>query len=888
MRKTVLLLGLFLLSFPLFAQNYWQKTNLAGKQIKKENVNLAVDGLYSVDLTSLKAQLKSAPDRNSKGSPIIIYIPTTEGKIERFSVYHAPVMEKSMEDEYDLHSYAGTGIDDDKKYIRFNTSPTQFNSMIIDGKGKMQFIDPYTEDKSVYSVRERDYKGMKDFKCDTPVDSISLKTGTTHKTLSSDQKFRTYRLALSTTGEYTQIFGGTTAGALQQMNTTMTRVNGIYEKELAVNLIIQNFSTIIYTNAATDPYSNASSMNNWNMELQRTLTQVVGEANYDIGHLFGASGGGGNAGCIGCVCISPTIVDGVPTDEGKGSGFTSPATANQPYGDDFDVDFVAHEMGHQLGANHTFSFQLEGTGVNMEPGSGSTIMGYAGITNYNVQAHSDDYFHNASIAQISTNLQSKSCGTVDILPNNPPVVTVNGSSVTIPKGTRFYLDAAGTSDPDGDALTYCWEQNDNATSTVTTVSPTQTSGPIFRSFLPTTSTKRYFPALTSNASSPSTWETVSNVARTLNFRVTVRDNNANKPQTSYGDKQVIVSTAGGPFIITSPTLNYSVAKGGTVTVKWDVANTTASPFNTQNVKISLVTDNGNTIETLADNVPNNGEASVTLPSSVSAEKAKIMVEAVGNVFLALSDNFSIGYEAISTCKDYTYSGPAITIPDGSSQFTVVSVNIPTSDIGELNSIKASVNIDHQDISNLAIILQSPSPNWAQSILWNTNCYIPPTLYAGLNVTFDDNGTTRVCASPTVGNIKPVQALSNLYRNDYQGNWLLGVRDGYTGSTGKLNSFTLNICSITYKTLSTNEVETMESSLKVYPNPSSGKFQVNVGNETIKGKVTVKVYNMAGALLLQTQEINPEFSVDLTNQPAGVYILNLEINGKKVSKKLIKN
>ncbi len=195
----------------------------------------------------------------------------------------------------------------------------------------------------------------------------------------------------------------------------MTRVNGVFEKDFALHLNVQDLPGLIFFNAATDPYSDAADMDNWNVELQQTLTNTPGVGNdaYDIGHLFGASGGGGNAGCIGCVCINPASAD----DTAKGSGFTSPANG-QPEGDAFDIDYVAHEMGHQLGANHTFSHGLESSGVNVEPGSGSSIMGYAGITgpNTDVQANSDAYFHNVSIRQVQTNLLEKTCDVETPLP----------------------------------------------------------------------------------------------------------------------------------------------------------------------------------------------------------------------------------------------------------------------------------------------------------------------------------------------------------------------------------------------------------------------------------------------------------------------------------------
>ena len=221
---------------------------------------------------------------------------------------------------------------------------------------------------------------------------------------SNTGEIRTLRLAQSNNGEYANFFGASTVGTpadtaivLAAFNGTLTRANGTYEKDLAVHLnLIANTTAVIYYNPATDPYS---TLGNWNNELQAALAANIGAANYDIGHMFGASGGGGNAGCIGCVCSA---------DDTKGRGITSPADGI-PMGDNFDIDYVVHEVGHQLGANHTFSHSLEGSGTNKEVGSGITIMGYAGITGFDVAPHSIDIFHQASIAQIQANLPTRPC-----------------------------------------------------------------------------------------------------------------------------------------------------------------------------------------------------------------------------------------------------------------------------------------------------------------------------------------------------------------------------------------------------------------------------------------------------------------------------------------------
>ena len=304
---------------------------------------------------------------------------------------------------------------------------------------------------------------------------------------SNTGQIKTMRLAQSCNGEYSNFFGAFNSGqvalVLAAFNATLTRCNGCYEKDLAIHLnLIANTTAVIYYDPATDPYT---TLNSWNAQLQATLTANIGEANYDIGHMFGASGGGGNAGCIGCVCVNGS----------KGSGITSPADAI-PMGDNFDIDYVVHEVGHQMGANHTFSHTLEGTGQNKEVGSGITIMGYAGITSQDVAPHSIDIYHETSIAQIQANMAGKTCPiTTTMTVNHPPVVAAV-SNFTIPISTPFTLTGSAT-DPEGDPLTYCWEQNDNSTTSgnASVASPTKLTGPNWLSFSPTASPTRIFPKL---------------------------------------------------------------------------------------------------------------------------------------------------------------------------------------------------------------------------------------------------------------------------------------------------------------------------------------------------------------------------------------------------------
>lgn len=658
---TSLLCGL--MTTAAFAQ--WSPTSMQGEKIRTAS---NVKSYYSLDLNAMRSKLANAQETGSNAVPVEIKLPTLNGKIERFAVYSSPVVVKSIAERYQLGSYVGVGIDDPNAIVRFSVAPNDFQSMVV-RNGNYEFIEPQNTAKSVYGVHPKTNKTEEDkaFVCstsETPLTKAQMdkmymsgKSFTNNPTdfsKASDKKYRTMRLAMTTNGEYTQYFGGV-AGAMTAINATLTRCNGVFEMDFGLHLILQDFPALIYPDPATDPYS--TSLSSWNLAAQKAITAVAGEANYDIGHMFGASGGGGNAGCIGCVCISPPLNgSGVPTANGKGSGITSPADGI-PMGDNFDIDYVAHEIGHQLGANHTFSMSLEGTGQNVEPGSGSTIMGYAGITSQNVQQHSDAYFHINSIIQVQNNLIAKTCDIETSVNNNPPVITAM-ADVTIPKSTAFVLTAQAT-DAEGDPMTYTWEQVDNASSGTTIANlGTLTNGPTFRSWTPTTNPTRYFPKLSTvlagNLKNNADWEAVSTVARATNFRVTVRDNNADvaQKQTQSALQKVTVH-ANGPFKITS-TKVYNNAPGP---LTWDVVGTNAAPFNVANVKIDYTSDNGATWTELAASTPNDGTEDFSFASFPTDTALKVRISAIGNVFYAIAP---VTVSAIVACDGTAPAGLNVT------------------------------------------------------------------------------------------------------------------------------------------------------------------------------------------------------------------------------------
>ena len=668
--------------------------------------------LFELNINPLRQELFSIINNKDGNHTTVISLPNAEGQIELFEVNDASNFDAELQAKYpEIRAYSGKGITDRYATLKLSISPQGIQTMVFRTDRENEFIEPYSEDHSVYAVFKSQRKNKNTaWTCSTVeeksiIESASKSVEGSNSIQSNAGQLKVMRLALSCNAEYAIYFGATSTNPNRQalvlaaFNNTLTRCNGVYEKDLGVHMnLVASTTNVIYYVASTDPYT---TMANWNTQLQKALnttltgtgtTLAANNAAYDIGHMFGSTGGGGNAGCIGCICV-----DGVTAGTGstKGRGITSPSNG-VPSGDSFDIDYVVHEMGHQMGANHTFSNSNEGAGVNKEVGSGLTIMGYAGITNEDVAPHSIDIYHETSIEQIQNNLATRACiVTTNLVANATPVVQAV-SDYTIPISTPFVLTGAATDANSTDALTYCWEQNDDGGSNTganSNASSTKTIGPNFISWSPTASPSRYFPKLESVVSNSSTTsevggdpgmlsEALSSVSRLLNFRLTIRDNAPYSPtvpikvgQTAFTDMKVNVTAAAGPFVVSAPDTSVSWSVGSNQTVTWAVAGTNANNVNASFVDIFLSTDGGFTYPIqLASKVPNNGSAMITVPNNPGSTN-RIMVKGYKHIFFDISNvNFTI--TAPTSSFAIAYNGVAEQQNKQTCQGGSISYSIP--------------------------------------------------------------------------------------------------------------------------------------------------------------------------------------------------------------------
>jgi hypothetical protein len=570
---------------------------------------------YEVDAGRLEELLGPGRDKG----PARITLPTGGGEFSAFELEPVATSPADAEPESAVRAWRGIGLDNPAYTVALTRAGPQILAVLRRGAERRALV-PIFEGLHVLG----ETGGARTWSCELGP-STDAPAGAENGRSRGGEEY-VLRLAIACTGEYARERGGTRGAVEQAIHLTVTRLNEIYGPERIRFVLVDRFQDLIFLDPAGDPFTNGNSRRLIE-ESQAVIGKRFAEEEYDIGHTFSTGAGGlAQAGA------------GVPGRKAKGVTGTS-----HPFADPFDVDYVAHEIAHQLGANHTF----QGIGgscsgnyapaASYEPGSGSTILGYAGICKTdNLQPNSDDYFHAGSLREIRAHL-ARYAGSLPgsaRVPNAPPVVDA-GPDFAIPRGTPFRLLARNFDDPDRDRLTFCWEGLDRGSRPAAIGSADPSVDPLFRSFLPTDDPERTLPrmpALLGRDLAPG--ESLPSVARQLNFRVTARDRRGG---VAWDDCVVSAVGDAGPFRVDFP---QGPVRAGLVTLHWDPAHTGEAPISCERVRLLLSYDDGASFHILRESVPNSGSAEINL--ALFGERIqRIMVESEDRRFFALSDPFQV-------------------------------------------------------------------------------------------------------------------------------------------------------------------------------------------------------------------------------------------------------
>lgn len=628
--------------------------------------------LLSVDEASLKNQILLAQtDSNTinaqaRGAATTISLPLPDGSFAELIATPTALLAPDIAAEHpDIQTWKVQGADGKVISGVIDFTTLGFHAMLDMANGDTLFIEPQdvngTRQYVSFSKRANAEAFRHDWTCANHDNLESFRPDLTAARSATAAKagetLNTYRIAIAATAEYTAYYGGQSA-ALSAIITTLNRVNEIYQRDLSIQFTLVSGTNLIYTDTTTDNYThgNAYALLEDNQE---NIDNILGENNYDIGHVFDTAGAG--LAIVGALC-----------NEGyKAQGITGIA---KPQDEVFAIDYVAHEIGHQVGATHTFNSTTSNcvapnrqAATAYEPGSGSTIMAYSGICGSdNLQSQSDAMFHAASISQIiayAHNGDGASCASQTTRVNSNPVTNA-GNDYTIPAATPFLLNGSA-SDANGDTVSYSWEQVDAGTAS--SVNVDKGDNALIRAHLPSSSPVRYIPQLsdlTTGVQSAGEYLPVTN--RTLNFRLQTRDGNGG---TGFDDMQVTVYNTGSRFAVTTPS-STTLYPGALQAVNWNVAGTNQAPINCSTVDIALTTNAGSTFTNLLSNTPNDGSAAVTLPYTLGSNNF-IRVKCSNNIFFALSasnpavastSSSSDNSGGISTGGDSSSSGGGGAIP----------------------------------------------------------------------------------------------------------------------------------------------------------------------------------------------------------------------------------
>ena len=622
---------------------------------------------FELNYDAIGNYVRTAPmefTSNYRENAIEIELPMPNGEFHKFRIWESPVMEEPLYSKYpQIRTYTGQGITEPSSTIKLDHTQRGFHAYVRSSQIGSVYIEPFSgeeTDKAIsYFIKDHvdDYSGI--VSCKTNDSDYEKNSDVINQRVVTGDELRVYRIALAAAGEYTVFHGGTVAGALAAQNTSMNRINGITEVESSIrSVIIGNNDLIIFLDPNTDPYPDAAVSTAALLQPnQTTCDNVIGDANYDLGHVFSVGGGG--------------VVSQGPNPCQSGIKALGVSSTGSPQGDSFDL-LASHEFGHQWGSPHTWNGNAgnctagqHGGSAAVEPGSGSTLLGYAGLCgNQNLQNNPDDYYNAETIIRMTNytiNSTGNTCAQVMNTGNTPPISDAGLGGWNVPIETPIVITGNG-SDPDSDPVTFSWEQSDTGPrgSPFTPVG----DAPIWRSWPAVDVPERFLPRLINVVSNNTALgELYPTYDRDMNFRLTVRDNRAGGGGVTIDDMSVIVHQVAGPFLVTNPNTAVDWIEGQTELVTWDVAGTDVLPINCFSVNISIATDGGfNYDHVLATATPNDGSETITVPENAESDFCRLKVECASNIFYDISNAYftisdNVGFEEVIEAGIKIYPNP---------------------------------------------------------------------------------------------------------------------------------------------------------------------------------------------------------------------------------------
>ncbi|WP_010522491.1 zinc-dependent metalloprotease [Aquimarina agarivorans] len=818
------------------------------------------EGIFILNTKKLNQALKDV-SKDTKVTTIINF-PSPTGELIDFKIKDNAILPKELQQKFpQIHSYKGVAINDPNFSVIFTCAANGINATLLKNNQSWHLDSSLDTPKNQYKIVAN--------KDQIPVDSFFECTSTDHKHTTStsglksyqsskrqlrseaavgDNQLRILRAAIAVSSNYTRFFSikagvirGTDSekkgAALAGIVASINRINSVFERDLGIRLeLIPNNDELIFLESQANPFDSRNSEELSDLANQN-INRIVGEDNYDIGHLLTTHFNGGLA-LIGSLCGNR-----------KGKGFTG---FREPEGDIFDITFFAHELGHQLGANHTQNYpcqRFDETAV--EAGEGTTIMGYAGgpcrVPSVVIQPSSDAYFHYVSILEVKAFLEfNSSCIPTEAVTNELPSIEPL-RELNIPLGTAFALETI-VNDRDNDDLTYTWEQIDNERA-IAPPESTSEVGPLFRSFPPSASPRRDFPAKLGVSTK---WEVLPTVPRTMNFAHTVRDG---KPGGVSFSKVKInaIDTGEGFFEVTSQSSSVSYDQNSVQDVTWNVAGTDANDIDVENVKIELSFDGGETYPTvLIEETPNDGSESIRIPEGITTSEARIRVSALKQIFYAVNkSNFNIGDVVLPLI-------PAARVSSRQRKNdNLLIFRVKTSE-----PVKDDTNVFYSfETEPSGAVL-----DFSGKVTFSIDGGDTYTTAIEEFVTIPANNDEVIIALPLVdsntdsGGADKIKIILNIPE---------GVSNPNLTSIGTLAKKQLNI----------------KENIIVYPNPSDGNITLEILTIPLDGYEAV-LYNLDGKPIFEYSFLTQIESIDLTSLSPGLYILSVFINGEIAVRKIV--